>query len=188
MLGAVASLRAVNRPNSPEQTAALRKIAPWVTQHTAGGKQAEFMVVLADQADLSRAATLATKNEKEHFVYDALRNKSQATQGPILQWLRERGIEYRSFYIVNAVLVKGTQEIAETLAARPDVARVEGNPHIKNSFPQPGPSVEAPLQSDGSGDDRAGHQLHARAGCLGAGIHRAGHCDCERRYRSALDA
>jgi subtilisin family serine protease len=149
VLGTVASLRAVNQPNSPEQTAALRKIAPWVTQHTAGGKQAEFMVVLADQADLSRAATLPTKSEKERFVYDTLRSKSQATQGPILQWLRERGIEYRAFYIVNAVLVKGTQEIAETLAARTDVARVEGNPHIKNSFPQPGPSVEAPSQPEG---------------------------------------
>ena len=137
------------KPNSPEQTAALRKIAPWVTQNTAGGKQAEFMVILADQADLSRAAALPTKSEKERFVYDTLRSKSQTTQGPILQWLRERGIEYRSFYIVNALFVKGTQEIAEALAARTDVARVEGNPHVKNSFPQPGPAVEAPLQADG---------------------------------------
>jgi serine protease AprX len=148
VLGAVASLRAVNQPSSPEQAAALRKIAPWVTQHTAGGKQAEFMVVLADQADLSRAASLPSKSEKERFVYDSLLSKSQTTQGPILQWLRARGIEYRSFYIVNAVLVKGTQELAETLAARPDVARVEGNPHVKNSFPQPGPSIEAPPQTD----------------------------------------
>ena len=35
-----------------------------------------------------------------------------------------------------------------TLAARPDVARVEGNPQIKNSLPQPGPTVEAPSQPD----------------------------------------
>ena len=132
VLGAVASLRAVNQPSSPEQAAALRKIAPWVTQHTAGGKQAEFMVVLADQADLSRSrGAQPTKSEKGRFVHDALWNKSQTTQGPILQWLRERGIEHRSFYIVNAVLVKGSREIAETLAARPDVARVEGNPQIQ---------------------------------------------------------
>ena len=72
---------------SPEQTAALRKIAPWVTEHTANGKQAEFMVVLADQADLSGAAVLKTKKEKGRFVRDALWNKSQATQGPILKWL-----------------------------------------------------------------------------------------------------
>src|SRR5262245_1561004 len=107
LLGAVASSRAVSQSSSPGQAAALRKIAPWVTEHTAGGKQAEFMVILADRADLSGAAALSAKSEKGRFVHDALWNKSQTTQGPILQWLRERGIEHRSFYIVNAVLVKG---------------------------------------------------------------------------------
>ncbi|MDQ3199484.1 MAG: hypothetical protein M3Q46_09945 [Verrucomicrobiota bacterium] len=104
-LGAVASSRAVSQSSGPGQAAALRKIAPWVTEHTAGGKQAEFMVVLADQADLSGAAALSTKSEKGRFVRDALWNKSEATQGPILQWLRERGLEYRPFHIVNAILV-----------------------------------------------------------------------------------
>ena len=31
------------------------KIAPWVFEHTANGQRAEFIVVLADQADLSGA-------------------------------------------------------------------------------------------------------------------------------------
>jgi serine protease AprX len=125
------------------------KIAPWVIEHTANGQQAEFFVVLTDQADLRPATALATKNEKSRYVYHTLRNKSQTTQGPILQWLRERGIEHRSFYIVNAILVKGGREIAEALAARPDVARVEGNPHIQNVLPQPNAIVEAPSQSGG---------------------------------------
>src|SRR5205809_3628482 len=122
------------------------KIAPWVMDHTANGQQAEFFVVLADQADLSPAAHLATKNEKGRYVYDALWNKSQATQGPILQWLSERGLEHRSFYIINAILVKGSREVAEALAARPDVAQVEGNPHIQNSLPQPGPAADVSSQ------------------------------------------
>ena len=113
------------------------KIAPWVIERTTNGQKAEFFVVLADQADLSGATNLATKAEKGRYVYEELRNKSQATQGPVLQWLRERGIEHRSFYIVNAILVKGSREIAEALAARPDVARIEGNPHIQNSFLEP---------------------------------------------------
>ena len=111
------------------------KIAPWVIEHTANDQQTEFFVVLADQADLTAAATLATKPEKGRYVYDALRKKSQETQRPILRWLRERAIEHRSFYIVNAILVKGSREIAEALAARPDVARVEGNPRIRNALP-----------------------------------------------------
>src|SRR2546429_436708 len=71
------------------------KIAPWVMDQTANGKQAEFFVVLNDQADLHQAATLQTKAEKGRFVYNALSNKAQTTQGPILQWLREQGLEYR---------------------------------------------------------------------------------------------
>src|SRR6266487_3129960 len=124
------------------------KIAPWVIEHTANGQQAEFFVVLADQADLSGAAALRTKAEKGRYVHDTLWNKSQTTQGPILQWLRERGIEHRSFYIINAILVKGSREIAESLASRPDVARVEGNPHIQNLLPQPLPAVGSPLQPE----------------------------------------
>ena len=121
------------------------KIAPWVFQHTAYGQRAEFIVVLNDQADLRGAAVLMTKTEKGSFVYEALRDKSKATQTPILQWLRERGIEHRSFYIVNAILVKGGREIAESLAARSDVARVEGNPRIKNVLPQPEAIAEETL-------------------------------------------
>ena len=122
------------------------KVAPWVVEHTANGQQAEFFVVLADQADLRPAAALTTKAEKGRYVYDALREKSQETQRPILRWLRERGIEHRSFYIVNAILVKGSREIAEALAARLDVARVEGNPRIRNALPQPEPDVQSPSQ------------------------------------------
>jgi serine protease AprX len=129
-LAAISSSRATNQADSP--VVAADKIAPWVMEHTANAQQAEFIVVLADQADLRGAAALRTKAEKGRFVHDTLWNKSQATQGPILQWLRERGIEHRSFYIVNALLVKGDRAVAESLAARPDVARVEGNPRIQN--------------------------------------------------------
>src|SRR5438045_5325951 len=140
------SSRAGNQARPPEQATIASKIAHWVMEHTANGQQAEFFVVLADQADVGGEAALPTKNEKGRYVYDAMWNKSQATQGPVLQWLSERGLEHQSFYIVNAILVKGSLEVAEMLTARPDVARVEGNPHIQNSFPQPGAATEAPSQ------------------------------------------
>src|SRR5215831_11967930 len=120
------------------------KIASWVMEHTANGQQAEFLVVLADKADLSGAASLPTKAEKGRFVYQTLLEKAQTTQEPILQWLRDRNVEYQSFYIVNAILVKGNRQLATTLAARPDVARVTGNPEIHNNLPQPGPIEVSP--------------------------------------------
>ena len=146
VIGAIASSRqpAVAAPGGGTGPLQSSKIAPWVMEHTANGQQAEFLVVLRDQADLSGAENLPTKAEKGRFVFQTLFNKAQTTQGPILQWLRERGLEHRSFYIVNGILVKGTREVAEALAARPDVARVEGNPRIDNHLPQPDSFVDIP--------------------------------------------
>src|SRR6266498_2252575 len=146
LVAAVASTDAVGQRVGGSAINIANKIAPWVIEHTAYGQQAEFFVVLADQADLSPAANWQTKADKGRYVYNTLLNKARTTQEPILQWLRERNIEHQSFYIVNAILVKGTREIAAALAARPDVARVTGNPHIHNDLPQPGPVEQSPLQ------------------------------------------
>src|SRR5438477_734885 len=144
LVAAVASSNAVGQRIGGDAVNIANKVAPWVVEHTAYGQQAEFFVVLAERADLRPAASLPTKTEKGRFVYRTLLEKARTTQGPILQWLRERKIEHQSFYIVNAILVKGTRQIAEALAARPDVARVEGNPLIHNNLPQPEPVTEAP--------------------------------------------
>ena len=44
----------------------------------------------------------------------------------MLSWLREQNVEHRSYYIVNMIWVKGSRDVALALAARPDVARLEG--------------------------------------------------------------
>ena len=97
ILGAIVSSRqvAVAAPGGGTGPFQSGKLAPWVMEHTANGQQAEFFVVLADQADLGPAAALQTKAEKGRFVYNTLLNKAQTTQGPILQWLRERGLEHQ---------------------------------------------------------------------------------------------
>ena len=119
--------------------AAANKIAPWVMEHTANGQQVEFFVVLADQADLSGAANLQTKAEKGRYVYNTLLKKSQTTQGPILQWLRERGLQPQSFYIVNAILVKGTPRDRRGIGQPAGCGAGRGQPaSFKNDLPEPG--------------------------------------------------
>src|ERR1043166_3604763 len=95
--GRVGALRRPDAAAQPPYHSRTSKIAPWVIAHTPDGQEAEFFVVLADQADLSGAAVLVSKAEKGRYVHDALWNKAQTMQEPILQWLRERGIEHRSF-------------------------------------------------------------------------------------------
>ncbi len=119
----------------------MRKLAPWVSLHTERGEAAEFLVVLADQADLSPAEKLATKAEKGTFVYRALWQKAQETQKPLRAWLDEHRIEYRSFYIVNLLLVKGTREVALELARRSDVARIDGNPVVRGLVDATTPAI-----------------------------------------------
>ncbi len=119
---------------SPEVSS---KIAPWVLAHTAQGEEIEFLVVLKEQADLRGAEQLATKLEKGRFVRDALWAKAQTTQSSLIAWLAERKLPYRSFYIINALWVKGSRAVAAELAARPEVARVEGNPVLSGIKPIP---------------------------------------------------
>src|SRR6184192_4797874 len=78
-IGAIASPRVANQQGAAVSSPppAAQKIAPWVVEHTANRQQTEFFVVLADQADLSRAATLQTKTEKGRYVCNTLANKRQ---------------------------------------------------------------------------------------------------------------
>jgi len=101
------------------------KIDRWVLNHTAANQEAEFLVVLAERADLSQANRLVTRAAKGRYVYETLFAHAQRTQRPVIAWLEQRGIEYRSFYIVNAIWVKADRETALALAARLDVARLD---------------------------------------------------------------
>src|SRR5438034_8518732 len=70
-LAAIRSSRATDQAGSPNQNDSA-KIAPWVVEPTANGHPAEFIVVLADQADLSGAAMLRANIDNGRFVRHAL--------------------------------------------------------------------------------------------------------------------
>jgi serine protease AprX len=117
------------------------KINRWVIDQTVGERQAEFLVVLADRADLRGVDRLTSKAAKGRYVYETLLAHAQRTQRPLTEWLQQRAVEYRSFYIVNVIWVKADREIALALAARSDVARLDGNPLIYNAVAQPERSI-----------------------------------------------
>lgn len=123
--------------------AAPDKVTPWVMEKTAAG-EAEFLVVMADQADLTPAGALTTKAAKGRFVYDTLYGMAQRTQADVLALLASRGVPHRSYYIVNSIWVRGDRALALELAARPDVRQVIGNPEVRVDLPRPlGPAEES---------------------------------------------
>ncbi len=141
---------AASQPSSPEVPAAeaLPKVSSWVLATTEAGRETDFLVVLSRQADLSGAAAFPTREEKGRFVYDALRETAAGTQGPLIDRLRQLGARYQPFFIVNAIAVTGNRSLVIELAARPDVARVEGNPRVRVPLPRPDMTFPPPLRPD----------------------------------------
>jgi serine protease AprX len=97
----------------------------WNSFEDGGG---EYLIYLAEQADLRDAAGLKTKIEKTQYVYQRLTSVAAQSQPPVISALKKAGAQYRSFWIVNMILVRGDQSLLEALARRPDVRRVYANP------------------------------------------------------------
>ena len=84
--------------------------------------------------------------------------------------------------------MKGTREVAEALAARPDVARVEGNPRIDNHLPQPDAFVEAPSSFQRPATIEPGINYTHAPQVWALGLPDRNIVVAERRYRCTLDA
>lgn len=84
----------------------------------------EFFVLLKEQADISPARRLQSKEAKGRYVFETLRGTAESAQKGIRAWLDDRGIEYRPYWIKNAVLVTGDLEVLLDIAEHPDVVEI----------------------------------------------------------------
>ena len=86
--------------------------------------QTEFLIYLAEKADLSGADALATKEEKGQYVYARLTSVAEASQAGVRQTLESLGAQYRPFWVSNAVWARSDLSVLEAVAQRPEVAYV----------------------------------------------------------------
>jgi len=107
--------------------AAGEKLDSRIFADKAEGEKASFLVVMREQADLSGAERLSTKEEKTRFVFEALRAHAEVTQGPVRARLEQAGVAFRSFFLVNMIEVEADRALAAEFAARQDVAAVAAN-------------------------------------------------------------
>ena len=106
------------------------KVDAWVLENAPDGRT-EFIVFLADQADLSAAAALRSKAEKGEYVYRTLTEHAERTQAPLRRALARLGVEWQPFWVANMVWVSGGLDAAQVLAERPDVAHLYANPQVR---------------------------------------------------------
>jgi serine protease AprX len=100
-----------------------QKVDASVLQAAQSG-EAEFVVYLEEKADLSGAATLATKAEKGRYVYEQLTATAQATQPSVVAALDQHGATSQRFWVANTLFAKGSLAAVEAAASHPAVDHV----------------------------------------------------------------
>lgn len=109
--------------------------------------QGQYLVYLKEQADLNAAYDISDWTARGQYVYQTLWDTATKSQVDLLAYLNSQQgagdvVAYRSFYIVNAVMVTSGVETLDAVATRPDIAKIEAS----QTFSIPDPIVlEAPL-------------------------------------------
>jgi hypothetical protein len=90
-----------------EQEDILDKIETLVLQEIDADGQTDFFIWMKEEADLSPAYALETKQEKGEFVFNTLRDTAERTQKDLRAYLDSQGVDYEAYYIANTILVRG---------------------------------------------------------------------------------
>ena len=90
----------------------------------ADGGQADFIVYLDRQADLSGAASLTSKEAKGRYVYKQLTAVANQTQPAVASALSEHGARSQRFWVTNAIVASGNLDALQAVAGRADVEHV----------------------------------------------------------------
>ncbi len=124
------------------------KTDPVLLTETADGASTEFLVVLADQADLSRTERLADKTTRGQYVYQAMTATAATAQAPLRALLDARGATYRAYWVVNMIRVRGGRELLAELAGRDDVRHVYANTWQRAKLPTPVSAPQPPRDTN----------------------------------------
>jgi subtilisin family serine protease len=85
---------------------------------------AEFLIYMKQQADLSGSSALKTKEEKGQYVYQQLTATAQTTQVNVKQTLNQLGAPFQSFWISNTLWAKGNIAVVQAIASLPEVGAI----------------------------------------------------------------
>ncbi len=103
------------------------KIVNEVLKDTENGQQTSFVILLSDQADLSKAYSMQNQDARGWYVYNTLKSYAEKTQAPLRAFLAARGVPYQAFWAANMLVVTGDRSLVESVAARSDVRIIESN-------------------------------------------------------------
>ncbi len=147
-----------------------------VLQTLAEEGRADFILVMAEQADLSAAYEMDWET-RGWFVYNTLKETAERTQAPVIAALEAAGVRYESFIAGNEIYVyDGSRAVLNQALVAGEIQEVRAPVEITLSVPrfelvQPGPAPQNQIQATawGIGDARA-PDFWAQFGLRGEGV------------------
>ncbi|MEW6181347.1 MAG: hypothetical protein AB1522_15630 [Chloroflexota bacterium] len=147
-----------------------------VLQTLAEDGRADFVLVMAEQADLSAAYEMDWET-RGRYVYETLKETAERTQAPVIAVLEAAGVEYQSFIAGNEIYVHGgsTAVLNQALWAG-EIREVRAPVEITLSVPrfeliQPGPPLQNQILATAWGiEDTRAPDFWAQFGLRGEGV------------------
>ena len=121
-LGLVQSTRTAAASSEP----GLEKVETAVLDALSSKGSADYVIEMAEHADLSKAYEMTDWNERGWFVYDTLRETAARTQAPVIAILEKNGVNYQSFFAGNEIAVTGSD-----LAVLSQITALDSVGHVR---------------------------------------------------------
>ena len=111
---------------SANTTQSLDKVETEVLNAISAKGSSDFVVEMAEHADLKAAYEIKDWSKRGWYVYNALKEVASRTQGPIIKMLEEKGVKYQSFFAGNEIAVT-----AGDMSALSQIAALDSVEHIR---------------------------------------------------------
>ncbi|HEX5692776.1 MAG TPA: S8 family serine peptidase, partial [Roseiflexaceae bacterium] len=121
-------------------------VDPAVVQQVSSGQHTRFWVLLRNKANLSTAARAPGWAARGGLVVQDLQETAARTQAGVRALLDGRHVQYRPFWIVNAIEVTGDQALLTALESLPEVAAIVADQRVmlpKTSDQKRAPHLQA---------------------------------------------
>ncbi|MGD8374891.1 MAG: S8 family serine peptidase [Acidobacteriota bacterium] len=128
-------------------TAAPAPVAPWVEKRLEADGAADVLVLLRERPDLAAAREQPTRRARARFVFDALTRAAERSQAGLRAFLDARGVPYRAHYLGNLIRLRADEGLLRSLARRPEVERIVGDPRVPLRLPAPDAGTGVPAGS-----------------------------------------
>jgi len=113
------------------KTVEAASVHPMVRQSLARSNKAQFWIILKEKADLGQAMSVTGRDARRRAVVKSLKEVAAQSQAALKVALKQRNVTFKSYFIINALLVTGDANLLSWLSAHPDVARIAPNPRMK---------------------------------------------------------